>query len=47
MKLYEKGSRYGLDCLDRQSIEDFLRSNSRTIPRSIRGVIIDPRFLRV
>jgi len=42
-----RGSRYGLDCLDRETIEAFLRSRSRAIPRAVRGVVVDPRFPRI
>ena len=41
---YVPGRRYGLDCLDRESIESFFKNHRREIPRRVRAKINDYRF---
>ena len=42
-----KPGRYGLDCLDRESIESFLAKHARRVPRRVRAVVDSDRFSKV
>ncbi|MEM1610230.1 MAG: prolyl oligopeptidase family serine peptidase [Sulfolobales archaeon] len=44
---YTPGERYGLDCLDRESIEEFFRRHRRKIPKRVRARVNDYRFNKV
>ncbi|MGC9010196.1 MAG: prolyl oligopeptidase family serine peptidase [Sulfolobales archaeon] len=43
----KRGSRYGLDCIDRESIESFFREKRRNVPRKLIAEVIDHRFNKI